>query len=68
MAETTINTVYYEASHGKAPHANKRGDWLFAVPANYGRKPWLFVNVSYAAAKRELKERAEHGGEFYLLP
>lgn len=66
--EITISTVYYEATHEGAPHPNNKGNWAFQPPANYGRRPWLFQDMSYAAAKRELAERATWGGEFYLLP
>jgi len=68
MNEFKINTVYYDAVNEKPPYPNKKGDYTFQPPANYGRRPFVIRDVSYAAAKRELKKFAKHGGEFYLLP
>ena len=66
--EFTVNTIYYEGVHGKAPAHNKKDNWTFQPPANYGRKPLIIYNVSYSTAKKELDKVAAHGGEFVLLP
>jgi hypothetical protein len=65
---TTILTSYYEGVHGKAPAAKDKGDWTFQPPAEYGRKPWQFPAVTYAAAVKELTKQAVIGGVFSLLP
>jgi len=63
-----IITIYYENVHGGIPPHNKKGDWQFQPPAAYGRRPMLIKNVSYSAAKKELKKLAKYGGDFVLLP
>lgn len=68
MEDFEIVTTYHEKVHGKAPAANKRGDYVFQPPANYGRRPFAFRDMSYAAAKKELRAVAKWGGAFVLLP
>lgn len=68
MNVLTIITTYYEAVNGKVPAHNKKGDWTFQPPANYGKRPWRIYGVSYSAAKKSLKAKAGQGGEFILLP
>lgn len=63
-----INTVYYEQVHGKVPTWNKRADWTFQPPSQYGRKPWMWIDTPYKEATDELEDKASAGGEFYLLP
>lgn len=68
MEDFEIVTTYYEAVHEKEPAGNKRGDYVFQPPANYGKRPFEFVDMSYSAAKKELKRVAKWGGAFVLLP
>jgi hypothetical protein len=66
--ELIIDTTLYESHHGKKPTANKKGDWHFYVPAQYGKRAWLFVDVTFKAACQELTDRATAGGVFRLAP
>lgn len=63
-----IDTTQYEQHHGSKPAWNKKGDWFFYVPRTYGRRPWLFVDVTYKAACIELEGKATAGGTFRLAP
>lgn len=63
-----IDTAEYEAHHGKAPVWNQKGNWHFYVPRQYGRRPWLFMDVSYKEACDELAGKAHSGGVFRLAP
>lgn len=63
-----INTDMYADMHGKKPSPNKRGDWHFYVPTQYGKRAWLFVDMTYKAACQELTDKATAGGVFRLAP
>lgn len=66
--ELEIITDDYEAEHGKKPAHNKKGDWHFYVPSAYGKRAWLWLDVTYSQATKELKSRAHSGGTFRLAP
>ncbi len=66
--ELEINTEQYEAHHGKKPVHNKKGDWQFYVPCQYGRRAWLFMDMTYKAACQELTDKATAGGVFAVAP
>lgn len=68
MNELEINTELYEARHGKRPPYNKKADWHFYVPSQYGKRPWLFVDMTLAKAKKEIEQKAKNGGVFKLAP
>ena len=66
--ELEISTEQYAAPHGKKPAYNKKGDWQFYVPRQYGRRAWLFVDMTYKAACQELTDKATAGGVFVVAP
>lgn len=68
MPELTINTEQYEAHHGKKPVHNQKGNWQFYVPATYGKRAWLFRDMTYKQACDQVREKASRGGLFRLAP
>lgn len=71
MADITFNTDRYKDVHGKAPHSKTRGNWLFAVPPQLGKRPYLFNNMTYGDAKKMIAEKVHETqlhGEFVLQP
>ena len=71
MATVTFNTSEYERVHEKAPHYNKRGDWTFYVPSQLGKRPYLFPDVTYSEAKKQIEDKVANidaALEFILAP
>lgn len=46
-----LNTSHYEAEHGKAPHHNQKGTWTIRTPRTFGRRLWVFEDMSWNEAK-----------------
>lgn len=56
-----IDTTAYEKAEGKAPSANKKGTWLFSLPAgNRSKRPLRFVDMRYGKAAKDLEAAARN--------
>ena len=67
----TFKTEFYEAQHGKAPTANKKGTWTIHPPHHLGNRPLEFCDMKWGDAKKQtvewIGERPAYG-EFVLAP
>lgn len=56
-----IDTTAYEEAEGKTPSANKKGSWLFHLPAgNRSKRPLRFVDMRYGKAAKDLEDAARN--------
>jgi len=66
-----FNTKQYAEKHGKPPHHNTKGDFMFSVPRHLGKRPYLVTGLTYGEAKKAIIEKiheTQAHGEFVLRP
>ncbi len=70
-SEITFNTKHYAEEHGKPPHHNTVGDWMFNVPSHLGKRPYLVRGLKFGEAKKAIITKLHETqayGEFILRP
>lgn len=65
MINVTFSTGYYRESHGRNPHANERGAWVFQEITGFREGDPIFVPgpKSLTQAKRYIQEMVAAEGE-----